>query len=256
MVVRLTKLAPIVAAIALLLLPGCKSPVTQKYSAEQETSIGKKSSEQVEKQYKLDPDPASNARIQTIAGAVLAQAKAMRPDVSYQVKILQSKEVNAFSLPGGWIYINSGLLDKAGNDDDAIACVIGHEAAHVVKRHAINQMADAQSKGVLVDIFGVVTNSNEAFQAASLAYNLDQLHYSRADEYDADKYGLKFAYNAGYDPYGMSRFLAVLQGLEQKGQNAMPWANDHPITRNRIIRVNDQIAILRANHGTYPDDSK
>jgi predicted Zn-dependent protease len=225
-------------------------------STSQEIEAGQKESAQVEKQFKLDSDAAEVLRIQDIARPVLQQAKIMRPDINYQVKVLQSKEVNAFSLPGGWIYINTGLLEKAGKDDDAIACVIGHEAAHVVKRHVVKQIQDAQSKGLLVDIFGVVTNSNTAYQAVSFAYDLDQLHYSREDEYEADKYGLMFAYNAGYDPYGMPRFFAVLEKLEKNGENAMPWANDHPITRNRTKRVTELIEVLRANHGAYPEDSK
>ncbi len=241
--------------MALIPVGGCKSPVAHHYSTAEEIDAGKKESAQVEKQFKLDSDPADVVRVQDIAKPVLEQAKLMRPEINYQVKVLQSKEVNAFSLPGGWIYINTGLLEKAGKDDDAIACVIGHEAAHVVKRHVIKQVEDAESKGLLVDIFGIVTNNNTAYQAASLAYDLDQLHYSREDEYEADKYGLMFAYDAGYDPYGMPRFFGVLEKLEKSGENAMPWANDHPITRNRTKRVTELIDILRANHGSYPDEA-
>lgn len=251
-----TLLISVIAVAMLPLTSGCKSPVSKSFNTQDEIKLGQKESEEVEKENKLDTDSSVNVRVQGIAGGVLAQAKLMRPDMDFRVKVLQSKDVNAFSLPGGWIYLNSALIDKAGSDDDSIACVIGHEAAHVVKRHIIKQIQDAQSKGLIVDIFGVVSNSNTAYQAASLAYSLDQLHFSRTDEYEADKYGLMFAYNAGYDPNGMSRFFNVLEGLEKRGDNSLPWANDHPINRNRKIRVEELIKVLRENHGTYPDDTK
>lgn len=249
-------LGVILSLLAFLLVAGCGQPIIGPYSTRQEVKLGQQVASEVEKQSKLDTDPADVARIQSIAGPVLEQAKSMRGDINYQVKIIQSKEVNAFSLPGGWIYLYTGLIEKAGGDDDAIACVIGHEAAHCVRRHAIKQLQDAQKQGILIDLVGILSRSDSAYQAVSLASDLDQLHYSREDEYEADKYGLMFAYNAGYDPYGMPRFFQVIERLEKAGDNSMPWSNDHPITRNRIARVYDLIDELRANHGAYPVDAR
>ena len=253
---QLKLIAVAAAALATLFAAGCATPIAGSYNTEQEIKLGRQVAAEVERQNKIDEDPADNERIQAIAKPVLAQAKAARSEVDYKVKIIRSKQVNAFSLPGGWIYIYTGLLEKAGNDDDAIACVIGHESAHVVRRHAIKQLQKAQSQGLLVNLVGILTRSDAAYQIAALGTQLQQLHYSREDEYEADKYGLMFAYNAGYDPYGMVRFFSVLERLEGAGAGSTPWASDHPITRNRIDRVNELIAELRANNGKYPEETR
>ena len=239
-------------------LSGCQSTFGNQYGTKQEVSLGQKIADEVEKEEKVDTDPDLNARIDRIAEPIFQQARLMRGDVTYRIKILDDKDVNAFSLPGGWIYLNSGLINKAGPDDDAIAAVIGHESSHVVLRHAVKQITDSQDKGILVDILGIVTRTGDAYQAVSMVYELDQLHYSRKDEYEADKYGLMFSYNAGFDPYGMPRFFQVLADSDKTGTPA-PWSVDHPITRNRIARVNALIDILKDNHGKYPtgtDDVK
>lgn len=245
----------VIAALAATVLGGCKSTFGNQYNTKQEVALGQKMANEVEKEDKVDTDPALNARIDGIATKIFAQARLVRPDVTYRIKVLDDKEVNAFSLPGGWIYIDSALIEKAGSDDDALACVIGHETAHVVLRHAVRQISDATDKGILVDILGVLTDAGNAYQATSLVYELDQLHYSRQDEYQADKYGLMFAYNAGYDPNGMPRFFKILQADEKNGEGQTPWAEDHPITRNRIARANQLIQILEDNNGTYPPGS-
>ncbi len=94
-------------------------------------------------------DGKVNRRVLDIATPVLAEAQKDRPDVSFRVRVIDSPEINAFSIPGGYIYIYRGLLDKIGpDDDDALACVIGHEAAHVVRRHVVKQMSDSENKGL------------------------------------------------------------------------------------------------------------
>ena len=242
------------AALAICLgLAGCKQQAfSNHYNTEQETVLGQQIAAEVESQNKIDMDPQDNTRVERIAQPIFDQARKARADVTYQIKIIQSPEVNAFSLPGGWIYVYTGLLDKVGNDDDALACVIGHECAHVVLRHAVKQISDAEGKGTLVEALGVFTGNYNAYNIAEAAVELQELHFSREDEYQADQYGLKFAYNAGYDPYGMPRFFQKLETIE-KDEGSMPaWAADHPITKNRITRANQLIEILRANDGKYP----
>lgn len=247
----------VILSLVLLLGSGCRDyTFNNEYSTSQEIAMGRQISAAVEAETPLDLDPVDNTRVQNIAQPVFDQARKTRPGIIYQVKVLQGKEVNAFSLPGGWIYIYSGLLEKIGNDDDALACIIGHESAHVVLRHVVKQESDSQGKGLLVGLVGVLTNDPDAYNAAGLAYELDQLHYSREDEYQADKYGLMFAYNAGFDPYGMPRFFKKLEDLEKQNGEPEPYASDHPITKNRILRVNKLIEELRTNNGSYPPEEK
>jgi predicted Zn-dependent protease len=236
-----------------LSLAGCKQqPFANHYSTDQENALGQQIAAEVESQNKIDMDPEDNTRVERVAQPIFDQARKARPDVTYQIKIIQSPEVNAFSLPGGWIYVYTGLLDKVGNDDDALACVIGHECSHVVLRHVVKQISDEEDKGTLLEAFGVFTGNYNAYNLAQAAVELQELHFSRQDEYQADQYGLKFAYNAGFDPYGMPRFFQKLETIEKEEGSTPAWAEDHPITKNRILRANQLIEILRANDGNYP----
>ena len=237
-------------------LVGCKNgEIANSISADDERSMGAQYANEVETHQKIVMDGKINRRIIDIAQPIFDQAAKERPDVTYRIRIVDDPEVNAFSLPGGYVYIYRGLLDKIGTDDDALACVIGHETAHVVRRHAVRQMSDAQGKGLLVDLAAILTHSNNVGQAGSLLVNLDLLHFSREDEYEADRYGERFAYNAGYDPTGMLRLFTVLDKVEKKAGGVPPaYILDHPINRNRTLRALEQLRELRANKGQYVSD--
>jgi predicted Zn-dependent protease len=253
-----SKLIAVVSCFAALVcLTGCQDETFHNiYSTEQEQQFGQEESEDIDASEKIDTDAKDNTRVQQVAQAIFAQARKMRPDVVYQIKIIDSPEVNAFSLPGGYEYVYTGLLNKIGDDDDALAAVIGHESAHVVLRHVVKQMSDAGIKGLLVELVGVTTENYNTYNATSAVYELEQLHYSREDEYQADKYGLMFSYNAGYDPQGMIRMFKKLEGGgEGGGDDGDAYAMDHPITRNRILRAEALMKILHANHGTYPSNT-
>jgi predicted Zn-dependent protease len=114
-------------------------------------------------------------------------------------------------------------------------------------------MSDEEAKGTLVNILGLTTNNYNLFNAADALEEMDELHFSREDEYQADKYGLMFAYNAGYDPNGIIRFFQKLEVL-QKGDEDPIYTEDHPLTRNRIDRAMALIQELRENNGHYPDN--
>lgn len=215
--------------------------------------MGKRENDEIVHSQKMDYDPVLNARVQRIASPIFEQAQLMRSDVVYKIAVIDSPEVNAFSIPGGWIYLYTGLINKVGTDDDALACIIGHETAHVVRRHVVKQMSDEDVKGALVSILGLATANYTVYNTADTLFQMDQLHFSREDEYEADKYGLMFAYNAGYDPEGMIRFFSKLEKLE-KGEQDPAYMEDHPLTRNRIDRAKALIKELRANSGHYPDD--
>ena len=174
-----------------------------------------------------------------------------RPDLSFRIRVIDSPEINAFSIPGGYVYMYRGLMDKLGTDDDAIACVIGHESAHVVRRHVVKQISDAQGKGILLDVATLLSRSYAVNQIGGMLYELDQLHFSRHDEYEADRWGEKFAYNAGYDPAGMIRTFKILEREEKASSQPPAYAEDHPINANRELRALEQLRELRANGGKY-----
>jgi predicted Zn-dependent protease len=254
MTIRRLSLCTAAALLCAVSLAGCHdAQFGNVYSKSQEQQMGAQMADQINHTEKIDNDPQDNTRIESIAQPIFAQAHKWRPDVTFQIRIIDSADVNAFSLPGGYVYLYTGLLDKLGTDDDAIAAVIGHESAHVVLRHAVKQMSDSGIKGALVEVLGITTNNPTVFNAADYAYEMEQLHYSREDEYQADKYGLMFAYDAGYDPYGMIRTFQKLEDVEKATGTEPAYAEDHPITKNRILRVQDLIKQLRDNNGIYPD---
>lgn len=241
------------AFLGLGLLPGCQSGQIKNnvMSPEQENALGRDYASQIDSQVKFVQDGKTNRHVLDVAAPVLAQAQKDRPDLSFRVRVIDSPDLNAFSIPGGYIYIYRGLLDKIGTDDDALACIIGHEASHVVRRHVAKSISDQQNKGLLVDVASLLSRDYRVGQVGGALFELDQLHYSRIAEFEADRWGERFAYNAGYDPTGMVRTFVIFEDEEKKGQQPAPYSQDHPINENRILRVEEQLRELRANHGTY-----
>ena len=241
------------AIAASAFLSGCQSGQIHNnvMNSSQENELGKQYASQIDSQVKFVMDGKVNRRVLDIAAPIFAQAQKDRPDVSFRIRVIDDPTLNAFSIPGGYVYIYRGLLDKIGNDDDALACVIGHESAHVVRRHVVKSISDSENKGLLVDIATLLTRSYGVSQVGGALFELDQLHYSRIAEFEADRWGEKFAYNAGYDPNGMIRTFQLFQDEEKKSGQPAPYSQDHPINENRILRAEEQLRELRANHGQY-----
>ena len=246
-------LAASAALTVTLASAGCKSGQIQSnvMNSSQENDLGRDYASQIDSQAKFVMDGKINRRVLDIATPIFAEAQKERPDVSFRIRVIDSPEVNAFSIPGGYVYIYRGLMDKIGNDDDALACVIGHESAHVVRRHVVKSISDSENKGLLVDLATILSRSNVVGQAGGALFELDQLHYSRAAEYEADRWGEKFAYNAGFDPHGMIRTFQIFEHMEGGQPDVPDYALDHPINPNRILRAQEQMRELIANHGKY-----
>ena len=241
-----------VACVASILVGGCKGGIGGVMSTQDERDLGARYAAELDKQVKYVDDSKLNSHILEIALPIFAQANRDRPDVTFRIRIIDDKVVNAFSIPGGYVYVNKGLLDKLGKDDDAIACVIGHESAHVVRRHVVKQIADSESKGLLVTAAAILTRNSTVGNIGGVIADMQQLHFSREDEYEADRWGERFAYNAGYDPAGMLRTFHVLESVPDGGDP--PYARDHPITKNRALRALEQWRELKANNGQYISD--
>ena len=246
------------AAVGLALVStGCQSGQIRNnvMNSAQENALGRDYASQIDSQAKFVMDGKINRRVLDIAAPVFAQAQKEAPDVSFRIRIIDSPEVNAFSIPGGYVYVYRGLLDKIGSDDDALACIIGHESAHVVRRHVVKSISDSENKGFLVDLAALLSRSNAVSQVGGTLFELDQLHYSRDAEYEADRWGERFAYNAGYDPTGMVRTFQTFEKMENGANDTPSYALDHPVNQNRILRVEEQLRELRADHGTYVSEA-
>lgn len=228
---------------ALLSLLGCRG--TNLLSKQDEIQIGKEGSAAIEKEYKLDTNPERVALVQEIGQRILEgmrQTEGKRaPDFPFTFKILDTKEVNAISLPGGPVYVFRGLMEQIGDDKDMLAAVLAHEVGHIVAHHAAKQI----SSSILADIAISLGTKGSAQKVASIATSLVMLQYSRDDEYDADRRGILYTHAAGYDPEGLVRFFEKLQKLEKSPMKGL-LANlrTHPLTENRILRAKKLIAQL------------
>lgn len=168
-----------------------------------------------------------------------------RPDISYKLTVLNTPAVNAFALPGGYLYVTRGLLALA-NDNDEIAAVLSHEMGHVSARHAAKRESQASTVSVVGRIAQrALRNPMNAPGAVAAARNLNA-SFSRQQEFEADQIGLETSVQAGFDPYGAATFLASMRDdrtrrdqLLRKGETATgtSFLATHPSTPDRISRV-------------------
>lgn len=167
----------------------------------------------------------------------------------YTFRVIDSKEINAFALPGGNMFMFTGLLDRLKTDDE-IAAVTGHEMTHVRKEHWAHAYAAQQKRelagGLLLNLFhagGIVR------ALAGGIESLWTLRYSRDEEDQADAGGLQNMVAAGYDPHGMLDLFQVLQNATKGGGGGPEFLSDHPLTSERIKRTQDRIAKLNGGSG-------
>ena len=210
------------------------------YSTDKEVNIGRALNKQVLDQFKLAQDPLLQKRVEDIGKKIAAVCD--RKEIDYHFYVLEEKEVNAFSLPGGYVYIFKGLIDKVGTDDSELAGVIGHEVGHIVARHSIKRLQGEQLYTVLRVLTAVSPGTAEAGAAADIAVTQLMLGYSREDEFLADKLGTKYLKLAGYDPYAMIRFFIKLQEYEKRQPlRQISYYKTHPYVPDRIRMVKEEL---------------
>lgn len=211
---------------------GCKTPNLGgvfSMSKSQEIQVGQEASQQIERENRIITSGPKYEQLQRVAARILPLAR-RDYDVPFSVKLIDNKEVNAFALPGGPIYFYSGLLDLAESDDE-VASVLGHEATHIVKRHSVKQMSDAQSKGLIAQI--LLGKSGDLARAATgILLQLDRLKFSRGDESQSDEIGFKYMTQAGYDPDAMASFFRKMG--KKTGSGGPEWLQSHPVSSTRV----------------------
>jgi predicted Zn-dependent protease len=218
---------------AVALLAGCG------VSTQQEVQMGQQEAQQVNAQLPMVQDAVINSYVNSL-GQRIAQRTA-RADLDWQFRVVNSDVVNAFALPGGFIYINRGVLERASNMSE-VAGVLGHEIEHVVRRHSVKQMEQAQGAnvgvGILCALTGVCQNGIAA-AAINVGGTAVFAKFSRTDEVQADEGGFNNVIRAGISPRGMYTFFQKLLAEEQQsgGGNAAAWFADHPGTQDRIADI-------------------
>src|SRR5690242_19795503 len=184
------------------------------YSLEKEIALGKQLAQEVERQAKIIDDPVIAEYVNRVGQNLVRNSDAKVP---FTIKVLDSEEVNAFALPGGFFFVNSGLILKADNESE-LAGVMAHEIAHVAARHGTRQA----TRGTIINyasiplIFMGGWTGYAIRQGAGLAIPLGFLTFSRGFEKEADFLGLQYMYKSGYDPTAFVDFFEKIQSMEKK----------------------------------------
>jgi predicted Zn-dependent protease len=211
---------------------------TLLFGTDKEVAIGNSMSRQIEKNYKFVEDVDVNERVRRILDKIVAVCD--REELVYSIHVIDEDTVNAVSLPGGYVYLFRGLLDKLKTDDQ-LAGVIGHEVAHITARHSIKKLQSLYGY-TLLQLATITSGNNRMARGLDTAFMAIFLEYSQEDEFQADKLGIKYSQKAGFDPNGMTGALKVLKEQENKepSREHSYWRT-HPHLSQRIAQSNQTV---------------
>ncbi|HEY6401932.1 MAG TPA: M48 family metallopeptidase [Blastocatellia bacterium] len=212
----------------------------QFYSLEKETAIGRQLSAEVDQTSKIINDPLISEYVNRVAQNIVLHSDSKVP---FTIKVIDAQEVNAFALPGGFLYVNRGLLEAAENEAE-VAGVIAHEVAHVAARHGMEQASKGQLANYLslplIFLGGIGGFAIQ--QVVGLAVPLTFLKFSRGAEKEADRLGAQYMWASGYDPNALITFFEKLQAKEKKKPGTLSKLfSTHPMTGSRIDEVRELI---------------
>ena len=222
------------------------------YSIEKEIALGKQLAAEVERNAKIVDDPVIAEYVNRLGQNLVRNSDARVP---FTIKVIDSDEVNAFALPGGYFYVNSGLVKLAGSEAE-LAGVMAHEIAHVAARHGTRQATKGQITNLasIPLIFLGGWTGYGIRQAAGLAIPLTFLKFSRNFEREADFLGVQYLYKTGYDPAAMIQFFERLKAQKKKKTSKSKIAKvfkTHPLTEDRIKRIQKVIDELLPDRTEY-----
>jgi beta-barrel assembly-enhancing protease len=213
------------------------------YSIEKEIALGKQLAQEVERSSKLIDDPVVTEYVNRVGQNLVRNSDARVP---FTIKVIDSDEVNAFALPGGFFYVNSGLILRA-NEESELAGVMAHEISHVTLRHGTKQatkgdiMQLASIPAMIFIPYGLAGYG--IYEGLNIAIPLTFLKFSRDDERQADYFGLQYMYKAGYDPNSYVTFFERIQADEKRRPGSIPKAfATHPPNAERIENAQKEIA--------------
>ncbi|NQY74289.1 MAG: M48 family metalloprotease [Candidatus Margulisbacteria bacterium] len=235
----------------LLMLQGCsRDPVTGRdqlnfVSTEKEIKVGKEADLQIKAQYGIYRHPSIQTYVETIGQKIAKVSE--RKDIPYHFTVLDSPVINAFALPGGFVYVTRGILAEM-NSEAELAFVLGHEISHVAAKHGAERMSQQQGLGFLNLGARILLGTNDlglAGDLVNIGVELGLRGYGRNHEFEADLIGLKYVYWAKFHPVKASRFLYTLKRQETYQPNFLEhMLSTHPPTDERIDRAAQQVEEL------------
>ena len=231
-----------------------------KLSDEDEIELGRRFGTELEKEQSI----VSNVLIERYLGAIVHDlaAKSQRPNLPYSIKLVNSHVPNAFSLPGGFLYVNRGLIELIGTEDE-LAAALAHEIGHVVARHVVNQLLlTFTARALLKPVLDNLHKTNDVIEKIILQFGgamamLAMLHFSRRDEAQADLLGFYEVLRAGWDPHGFLNLFAHLDKLEKSsGEMTLPFLSDHPPTPERRAAMQRELKLVTVAADASTDSIK
>ncbi len=238
---RLVGLAPMVLLAALAALACAVNPVTGRrelmlLSENQEVELGRENDALVVQEYGLYDDPELAAWMEQAASSMAAASE--RPQLPWEFRVIDDTIVNAFALPGGYIYMTRGILAYMNSEAEVVG-VLGHEIGHVTARHGAQRYTGASLAQIGLGVGGVLSSEVRALGGIlQTGVGLLFLKFGRDDELQADQLGVRYAVEAGFDPRPLAAFFRTISALSAAGGGRLPaWLSTHPDPENRIERV-------------------
>jgi beta-barrel assembly-enhancing protease len=237
-----TRYAPLLAAAAL-----CAALAACDTSQDDEVALGGDYAEQLDAQLPILRDPVVTGYVQSLGDSIARTTS--RRDLRWRFAVVDSREVNAFAVPGGFIYVNRGLIERA-DDLSELAGVLGHEIGHVVRRHSVEQMEKARNTNIGVTVVCALIDIC-ASAAGQIAINVGGqavfARFSRAHEAQADSEAVVNVINAGIDPDGVPKFFEELMAARQREPGLLDGMfGTHPLEESRVTATRQHIASLEA----------
>ncbi|MEJ2306475.1 MAG: M48 family metallopeptidase [candidate division WOR-3 bacterium] len=221
-------------------------------STAEEVEIGRQVAAEVESQERLLKDKNVQTYVNNV-GQKIARVSD-RNDIEYTFKVIDKKEINAFACPGGFIYIYTGLLETLDNEAQ-LAAVLAHEVSHLVARHSIKKLQNIYGYSILAQIALGDKAEGAAGDIVNVAASLILQGYSRDNEFEADRYGILYAKNAGYNPKGMIEVFEKFKKMQgTRPPSILVLLSSHPPAEDRIERAESEIRNVLGTGLPYYED--
>lgn len=223
---------------------GCVSvynPATQKteyYIIDEaaEVNLGKSLAKQITQEQKVWNNLSQKARLERIGKQIVKVSD--RPEINYHFELIDQAGINAFALPGGYIYVHRGAMEAC--NDDELAFILAHEIGHVAARHSVKRLQASLGTNIVLSIISAKVNSDLTLQALDIVYNVVALGYSRKDELLADSLAVKYLLRSGYNPQAGISLMKKLAS-ENKDDYTLAFLRSHPSIDQRIANIKEKI---------------
>jgi len=255
---RMQRLMAWVTVFAVFAMPVAVFSQTQikyhsnRYKPADDVKVGRQAAAEVEQQLPILRDPDATSYISRVGQRLVSSipSEFQHPEFQYYFKIVNARDINAFALPGGPMYVNRGMIEAAHNEGE-MAGVMAHELSHVALRHGTAQATKAQKYGLLAGILGIGGQilggpAGAAAQIAGQGVGVYFLKFSREYETEADILGARIMANAGYDPHDLANMFKTIE--QQSGGSGGGFLSDHPSPSDRYARINQEAQYLRVNN--------